>query len=323
MLFSEIVGNPKAKHFLERMLDSHHVPHTLLFTGREGVGKSLFARYFSKALVGEQKIERVLLGNHPDVHIYSPEGKGGLHSISNMRQLMDEASLAPFEAKSKVFIIEDADRMLAASSNALLKTLEEPPLNTYFILIASDPKSLLPTILSRCCIVFFFPVSQNEIFEYTEKKFSKSKDDAHRIALLAQGSVARAQDLAMDKEEDVVGHIADVFRFGCIKDYMGLKKAIALLEESVEQQAEELAVRRTDFILEQIAYLFRDLHLLNLEVNPEYLYFQKQRTILEEQSKKTLPSMEIVLDHLNRARYAIEHHVKLSVVLEQFFLALA
>lgn len=88
-------------------------------------------------------------GNHPDLHLYAPEGKSGLHPIANIHQLIAEMSLPPFEAKHKVFLLEDAEKMLPSSSNALLKTLEEPNADTFFLMMSHHPDRLLPTIRSR------------------------------------------------------------------------------------------------------------------------------------------------------------------------------
>lgn len=87
--------------------------------------------------------------NHPDMHLYSPEGKSQMHPMASIQKLVREMALPPFESPCKVFIIEDAEKMLPSSSNALLKTLEEPPEDTFFFLLSSHPQLLLPTICSR------------------------------------------------------------------------------------------------------------------------------------------------------------------------------
>jgi len=130
-------------------------------------------------------------GNHPDLHYYAPEGKSGLHPIASIHQMIAEMSLPPFEAKCKVFILEDADAMLPSSSNALLKTLEEPNEDTYFLLMTHHPDRLLPTIRSR-----LFP----RRFNTTELP---STDFTPYIALAAQGEWDKLLDeLPEDCPED-------------------------------------------------------------------------------------------------------------------------
>ncbi len=105
--------------------------------------------------MGEAHAAKIAAGNHPDLHIFRPEGKSGMHPMASIRQLLDEIYMPPFEGPCKIFILYGAERMLPSSSNALLKTLEEPLENTFFILISDEPDALLPTIRSRCRTVLF------------------------------------------------------------------------------------------------------------------------------------------------------------------------
>jgi DNA polymerase III delta prime subunit len=141
----------KPKERLSRIVESGKVPHALLFTGPRGAGKKEAARQFAADLL-QMKIH-----NHPDVHLYSPEGKAGLHPIESIREISQNVALAPYTGKWRIFIIDEAEKMLPTSSNAILKTLEEPTPNTVIILISHYPDRLLPTILSRCQNIEFPP----------------------------------------------------------------------------------------------------------------------------------------------------------------------
>jgi len=154
MPFSHIPGNESAKVTLSHLLEEKKVPHALLFSGPEETS-NLFALTLAKTLLGEKAHARCESGTHPDLHLLRPEGKANLHLVENIRALIEEAAFPPFEAPCKVFILYDADRMLPASSNALLKTLEEPQPGTYFLLLTKSAGAILPTILSRCRKVTF------------------------------------------------------------------------------------------------------------------------------------------------------------------------
>jgi DNA polymerase-3 subunit delta' len=91
---------------------------------------------------------------HPDLHLFTIEGKSGTHSMESMQQLIAESALPPFSAKKSLFILEEAHRMLPASSNSLLKTLEEPPTDCLLVLVTRKAELLLPTIASRCRKIF-------------------------------------------------------------------------------------------------------------------------------------------------------------------------
>lgn len=100
---------------------------------------------------------------HPDVRLVEPEsGRRGI-LIDQIRQLEHAVGLRPYEAQCKVFIITEAETMIPAAANALLKTLEEPPADTYLVMTAGDPSQVLPTIASRCQEVPLRPVPAGEI----------------------------------------------------------------------------------------------------------------------------------------------------------------
>jgi DNA polymerase-3 subunit delta' len=112
--------------------------------------------------------------------------------VDQMRDLEREANFRPFEGAARVFLIDDADRLNDASSNALLKTLEEPPVTSHLILITARPAALLPTIRSRCQVIRFAPLAATEIEEHLARLKKVSQKDARVLARLAQGSIGRA-----------------------------------------------------------------------------------------------------------------------------------
>lgn len=129
--------------YLKNCLQNQTLPNVLLLVGDQG---EEIARNLATQLLGctEKK-----LTTHADFQIFRPEGKSGQHSIESMRHLIDRVYSAPFEAEKKVFLIHDVERMQPAASNALLKTLEEPLLDTHLLLLAADARQILPTIISR------------------------------------------------------------------------------------------------------------------------------------------------------------------------------
>ncbi|MFI5334051.1 MAG: ATP-binding protein [Chlamydiales bacterium] len=233
MLFSHLLGNPAAKEQITTLLAKKLLPPVLLFTGPKGVGKALFARALAEKLLATSK------GQPPDLHFYAPSGKAGIHTVETIHELQSEIPLPPFEAPCKVFILEEAERMLPASSNALLKTLEEPPDDSYFLLITSQPEQILPTLLSRCTTIRFFPVPQVEIAKFVEKRFAISKEEAEIIGARAQGSVGKACQLVEKKESRLPELVEEIFE----------KRNPTAVQEIGEDEEEDL--------FEEIALYFR------------------------------------------------------------------
>lgn len=124
---------------------THNLSHSLLLMG----AKREDATHFCKELLGPSHAAKIDSGNHPDIHYCIPEGKSEQHSMASIQKLIQEMGFPPFESPYKVFVIEEAEKMLPSSSNALLKSLEEPNADTYFLLLSNHPDLLLPTVLSR------------------------------------------------------------------------------------------------------------------------------------------------------------------------------
>ncbi len=224
-MFSRLAGNDHIKKILKRFISNRRVPNSLLFSGEEGIGKRLFALEFAKSLVcqnppdGEacnkcksclradrfafpkaddrDEFKKVIFSEHADIGTVIPYKRNIL--VDAIRHLEREANFRPFEAASRFFIINDADKMNAEASNALLKTLEEPPSTSHIFLITSRPDALLPTIRSRVQTLRFAPIETNEIEDHliSTKQFSQS--DAKILAKLAHGRLGTALELDLEK----------------------------------------------------------------------------------------------------------------------------
>jgi len=138
---------------LQKMLETGSLPHPLLLIHAELSD----AIDLSKKLMGPNHHAKIDSGNHPDLHLYRPEEKSDLYLMANIQKLIQEMALPPFEAPLKVFILEEAEKMLPSASNALLKTLEEPSEDSFVILLSHRRERLLPTILSRLHPIDFSP----------------------------------------------------------------------------------------------------------------------------------------------------------------------
>jgi DNA polymerase-3 subunit delta' len=166
--FAGIPGQAGAVDLLRRAVSSGRIAHAYAFVGPPGSGRRRTALAFARALVapgGGAPAERIERGVHPDVQVIQPvpppgNPRGPLAiRIESVRALEHIAGLKPLEAPWKVFIVEAADRMTAATPQAFLKTLEEPPARTVIILILDQLRSLPATVLSRCQVVRFAPLT--------------------------------------------------------------------------------------------------------------------------------------------------------------------
>ena len=311
MPFENLIGNEPVKKHLLSALQKKTLPTTLVFHGPNGVGKSLFARELAKKFmdVNENGSSRIDRNNHPDFHVYFPEGKGKIHSIGCIRSIIDEVFKPPFEAKEKVFVIHDAEKMQPEAAHALLKTLEEPTLDTTLILLTSHLAEILPTILSRALKLRFTDLSETEIVDFLEKEKKKSLSQARYAAKLAQGSLAKALailDSDCEKKKKIL------FDLLCTTNYLDFLTKAQEVQNLMEESFDE------ELIFSQILMWFRDLHLLKDQIDPKYLYFPE----IQSYEIKNPPAMGAVIDTLDKARLASKRHIKLSHCLEFLFLKL-
>lgn len=153
-----IIGHQKQRQFLKKMSESGKLPHALLFTGQEKLGKKTIALDFISSLFDEET------NNHPDFIFVEPQEK--TLQIEQIRELSRRLSLKPIKAPLLAAVIDRADRMTKDAQNCFLKTLEEPRGKTLLILVSNQPNSLLPTIISRCQLIKFYPVRETEIREF-------------------------------------------------------------------------------------------------------------------------------------------------------------
>jgi DNA polymerase-3 subunit delta' len=133
---------------------------------------------------------RIVRGVYPDVLIVEP-GDSGAIKVDQVRDLIDRAAYRPFEGRRRVVIIDEADALVSAAQNALLKTLEEPPSLSVFMLITARPDALLPTVRSRCPRLRFRPLGPEDVAAALVQR-GRTLAEARLIAATADGSVGRA-----------------------------------------------------------------------------------------------------------------------------------
>jgi len=237
--FESIVGNDAIKSYFSKLLEKGCIPHSLLFAGPEGVGKTLFAEAFARRIVGtEQTI-------HPDIHHFRPEGKTGMHALHTVKEFCQAVYLAPLKSKKKVLIVSDAHRMLPSSSNALLKTFEEPALDSIIILISHESEKLLPTVISRCQRVQFLPLASDSISKFLIEKKNINPKEASRIARCARGSIGQALSSCDAKSEPLKEMLFDALSKGLLRSYCHCiaftKKVCGLIESRLKKEEEILS----------------------------------------------------------------------------------
>jgi DNA polymerase-3 subunit delta' len=216
MPFRAITGHRPLLQRLARATGRGTLPPSLIFAGPEGVGKRLTATALAQALNCERPrayagtdarigdgaagtdacgecaaCRRIARGVHADVLVIEP-GDSGAIKVDQVREAIDRSAYRPFEGRRRLVVIDQADALLSEAQNALLKTLEEPPPASVFVLITSRPDLLLPTVRSRCQRLRFGPLTPGEVADVLVRDHGVAPAEAHAAAAAADGSVGRA-----------------------------------------------------------------------------------------------------------------------------------
>ena len=268
MPFENILGQTRPIKIMQRMMSSGKIPHAFLFTGVAGVGKHTTALAFAKALNCTQttadfcdtcaSCKKIQTGMHPDIELIGPQKN--IIKIDQIRNLQQSIAFAPLEAVWRVVIIDQAETMNKETANCLLKTLEEPPSATVLILVAHGTSRLLPTVLSRCQKILFFPLSQQALQTLLENE-GTPPDQALGVVTHAHGSLHRAR-LLLDNS--------------LTEDFDRL--TTMMIEPCPVEQRLELAgtlsksPERTSALLNLLLEWFRDVLLYRHGANSQHFY---------------------------------------------------
>lgn len=200
-----ILGHKKQIQFLKNIFNSGRLPHALLFTGPEKIGKKKIAFEVASWILKEDPKK------HPDFILIEPKEK---IQISQIREFLTKFSLKPIKSKTMVGIIDDAHLMTEEAQQCFLKTLEEPKTQTLFILITAYPNFLLPTILSRCQKINFSRLKNEEIMQFLKKETDLEEKEKQMIIEIAAGRPGVLLNfLSKEKREKLLKDLALLPKF--------------------------------------------------------------------------------------------------------------
>jgi DNA polymerase III subunit delta' len=256
--------HPHARAVLGAALAPGATPsHAYLFSGPAGSGKRTVARAFASALLTDGAADpaaaavRVAHGAHPDLTWVAPASAAGILVGDIDEAVVAGAARTPFEARRRVFVIEDADELNDQAANRMLKTLEEPPSFAHLILLTSRPAEMLPTIASRCQPVRFDAPSVDEIAARLERH-GVEPGSAAACARLGLGDASRALALALGTGPALRAG-AEAVAHGALRDEIADRPWTALIEQA--RSAGARAANEVEEALEsQLQYAIKKDH---------------------------------------------------------------
>lgn len=296
-----IIGHHNAVTFLQRSIASGMRAHGFLFTGPAHVGKMTLARAFARELLKSD------IDAHPDmIFLRRADDKKNI-SIEQVREMQGRLSLTSFLNSYKIALIEHAEDVSDQAAHALLKMLEEPHPNTVIIMIATDARQLLPTIVSRMQLIRCLPVPGKEIYDALVAR-GQHRSAAAELTAIACGRPGIALSFAADP---------GAYAHYCTR-LVNICAALAGTFADTSMAAESLTVEgEADAALHTVMSAVRDALHVSLFGADAATHRCAQQELVRVASKSTASSLAQCLTLLDRARDLIAANVSPRVALEQ------
>jgi DNA polymerase-3 subunit delta' len=316
MPFRDLAGHRRLLDLTARAAVRGSLPPSLIFAGPDGIGKKraavALAQLFNCASPAANPAPdacghcsacgRIARGVHADILVIEP-GESGSIKVDQVRQVVERTAYRPFEGRRRVVIVDDADAMEASAQNAFLKTLEEPPAASTFVLVTSRPDVLLPTLRSRCQRLRFGRLSPADVAAVLIRDHGFTEQDAHAAALLADGSIGRA--LEGDSEAYAGAREAALSLLTTVAASADPRRRLAAARSlrGNREEREELARR-----LRLVSSMLRDLAILLARADDTLVANADLRSSLEgltrafdgERTVRAFSSVDRALDALAR-----------------------
>lgn len=327
--FHNVIGKEDVINHLTTAVVQKKLSHAYIFQGEDGSGKLLVAKIFAKALQCEKNRKALeqgqkLLdinpccqcvsckkadgGNHPDIHVLTHE-KASI-GVDDIRvQINQDIQIKPYEGNYKIYIIPDAERMTEQAGNALLKTIEEPPVYAVILLLTDNIYRILPTIQSRCIHIPFKPVPSEKVKQYLMEKHHIPDYLAETSARFSQGNIGRAVRYAINEEFlEVKEEVLHLLRY---IDEMTLHEIIAAVKKLAGHKGEI-----NDYI-DLMLLWYRDVLMLKVTNNPNLLIYRQELKWLREQSKtRSYENIEMIIEAMETAKMRIRANVNFDTTIE-------
>ena len=338
MPFSDIIGQEGPKKKIRTAVAHETIGHACLFSGDDGIGKHLMALRFAQALSCEtppssaqpdscghcRACQDIEAATHPDLLLIEPEREKANPQIpiDRVRAIERHMIYRPLLSARKICVIDDADRLTTSAANALLKTLEDPPDHSLFILVTSQPYRLPATVRSRCLTLRFSSTTSEQCEGVLALRRAMPSDDAEFLSRIFGNRIG----LALEADLSLLRQQHDQFLQCCQSDALAhptaiLQRAEALTKtQRTQDEAAALSkARQFSDVLDWLAHGLRDLLLIRLGAAHDLLLHRTHISVLQRCAEGLDPEDLLdLLESLHLLEQAPNHNLNLQLCLENF-----
>lgn len=352
MDLGRILGQENLKEKISNSIINNTFPQSKLIVDKDGYGGLNLAIEISRGILKKNSNYSGDLFDHPDLYISFPSfsslkdntdfyknvlafikqnpygnylswsnfmgnttSQGSL-KVSDVEKIQEKSLLKPFLGGNKVFILWGFETMMPQASNKLLKILEEPPKNTFYILVTNNLQTVLPTIISRCQISNLNPISFDEIYNYLNEYFSNK--DLTLISNSSMGSISRALYYAQEDSESISHEkkFVECLRFAFLAKKS--KSAVLDLVKWSEQIASNTREQQKEF-LSFCSYLVREAMLISYSSSKISTFLSSTDFKIEKlspfiHSKNLIDLVDLIED----AHYCVSRNVNSKIIFTNF-----
>lgn len=329
MPFHDIIGHSATIAALQTAVARQRLAHAYLFHGEAAIGKRMTARLFAQALNCEgvdstQGIDtcglcrsclQIEKRTHPDFFVIEPDQDLATPQIKieQVRDIEQQMMYRPLVGERKICLIDQADRMTIGAANALLKTLEEPPDHSLFLLISSRPAALPVTIRSRCQAVRFATPARTQVEAAVILKRDMSPSDARLLAIISEGRIGEA--LSTDVQS-LRAQQQEVLELVSPKSL----QSIALMLTAAESLNKS---DRAQDLLIWLARWIRDLVIIRVGGDRDQIAFTENLSALESYARQAdADSLLLILQDIEKTEQQATRHLNLQMAIENILLRL-
>lgn len=329
MPFSNIIGHEGPKDWIRASLNRGHIAHAYLFSGEPSIGKKFLAIHFAQALACEdpkdpsapdpcgqcRACHQIEHGIHPDFLFIEPdvEKANPQIKIDRIRDLEHHVIYRPLFCDRKICIIDEAHCLTSGAANALLKTLEEPPAHSLFLLITSRPSLLPATVRSRCLTFRFTPPTTDQVEGALILKRNISPEDARFLRMITERRLGLALDTNLSEASEKQ------------QEFFSLVSGIQLQSVHDAFETAERLHKEGD-ILQSLSWIYfglRDVLLTCIGAREDMIMNRAQLLAIRKLASQTNVSILVnLMEELQTLEQSLGRNINIQLAMETFFLKL-